>query len=400
MKTLKFIILALSLICSVIAKAQTNKGFEINGHLDGLEDGVVVKLANRFKDWHYPTWTDSCVVKNGNFHIKSNDVPEGPRQYELYFFKGKNGHSYNETFIDSGLRYAESHSLSFFLVNGDKIAVKGNKNQWKEINVSGSIANNSLAWESPLFDYALNARSKIEHRLLKIRDSVGYSYPLIEQQMRAKENLFRYLDSITKDAPRGYQVAIPTLLFWLHYNGFYHGYFEKDLFSSLPLSVQNSYDGKLERNLALLSIGQPFPDFNLPTPQGHKIALKDFLPQNKITLVHFWGTNSFDVDKYQRELKLFFKKYHPKGLNIIGVSADSSLQEWKDRVDIENYPWTNVIAEPKGWKEGSLINDAYGEGGHRIPNTTNVLLDGTGKIIAWDISGIELQYYLEKYLGK
>jgi hypothetical protein len=58
----------------------------------------------------------------------------------------------------------------------------------------------------------------------------------------------------------------------------------------------------------------------------------------------------------------------------------------------------NVLAEPKGWLEGSLIYEKYGEGGHSIPNTTNVLVDNSGTIVAWDVYGPELQYYLEKYL--
>jgi hypothetical protein len=58
-----------------------------------------------------------------------------------------------------------------------------------------------------------------------------------------------------------------------------------------------------------------------------------------------------------------------------------------------------VIAEPKGWLEGSMINDVYNEGGHSIPNTTNILLDDKGKIIAWDVNGPELEWYLRKYLG-
>ncbi len=34
------------------------------------------------------------------------------------------------------------------------------------------------------------------------------------------------------------------------------------------------------------------------------------------------------------------------------------------------------------------------------PNTTTVLLDNTGKVIAYDKSGVELQWYLSKILGE
>ena len=54
----------------------------------------------------------------------------------------------------------------------------------------------------------------------------------------------------------------------------------------------------------------------------------------------------------------------------------------------------------KGNMPGSTIYDVYQEGGHTLPNVTNVLLDAQGKIIAWDPHGIELQYYLWKAFGE
>jgi peroxiredoxin len=377
--------------------SQTTKGFTISGHLDGLENGVVVKVGNRFEDWHIPVWTDSCVVANGNFNFKIDEVPGGPRGYEIVFYSGINGRSFGQ-FID--FPHRDAHWLGFMAENGDKIIISGKANSWKNIKISGSRSNDAWMWVSSLVQYANRRNIAINHSLRKIQDSIGYDRKLVEELVKSKEGIARYLDSATKNVPPAYHVGIPNLIAGLHdHFAGYHGYFQKELYDRLPFAIQNSFSGKQVRSFAQLSIGQPFPDFSLPTPDGTKINLKDFAGKNKITLVQFWGTGSFNREHFQMELKAMYKKFHAKGLAVIAVSADTTKDDWEFMIHQKKYPWTNVIAEPRGCGEGSLINDVYGEGGHSIPNTTNILIDDKGIILAWDVYGPELQYYLEKYLG-
>lgn len=392
---------------SLQSMGQVKQGFEVNGHIDGLPDGLVVKLFNRNgADWHIAYWMDSCVSKNGNFHLKTYErVPDGPRYYEIMFFKGlgPNGHS---TGVDDFT--TDPQEIGLFLDNDDKVMILANMpqtsgtfgRQIKNINVSGSKANAAMDWAKQLLSYADSHVGNITHRLRKITDSIGYNQKLVGEQTAIRENVDKFLDSVLNSATNDQQLAIPALIGLLHDNfAGYHGYFQKALFTKLPPALQNSYYGKLARNMVELSIGRPFPDFSLPTPEGNKVRLRDFVQKSKITLVHFWGSNSFDREKYQNELKLMYNKFHDKGLNIIAVSADTAKDDWEFIIHQKKFPWTNVIAEPRGWGEGSLINVVYGEGGHFIPNTTSVLIDDKGTILAWDVYGIVLRYYLEKYLG-
>src|ERR1700761_9446338 len=84
MRKIKFIIHLLFLL-PLIAKAQFKTGFEIMGHLEGLQDGDKILLGNRFTDWHHLTKVDSCIATNGNFKLYGATVPEGPRLYEMIF---------------------------------------------------------------------------------------------------------------------------------------------------------------------------------------------------------------------------------------------------------------------------------------------------------------------------
>jgi hypothetical protein len=147
-------------------------------------------------------------------------------------------------------------------------------------------------------------------------------------------------------------------------------------------------------------VGQPFPLFILPTPDGAQLSCKEIFPKGKLTIIHFWTSNSIDKEKYQNELKFFYKKYHDKGLNVIGVYAGKYMDAWKDELTKGGYPWYNV-ADLKG-KEGPCQR-IYREPG--LPNnptplepnnTTNVLVDAYGNIVAWDARDVELQYYLWK----
>ena len=397
MRRIALILFFLSVAGSLVA--ETKKGITISGHLDGLQDGDVVKLGNRFADWHYITWMDSCVIVNGNFHFQNTEAFDEPMGYEIYFHKGVDGRSTGEPIDYINLKGGGAR-LGFLAQNGDQIRISGNANRWNDIIISGSPSNDAYVWSESLAQYASRSNIAINARLSKIRDSIGYDKMLVGELVKLKEGFTMYLDSATKNVLPAYQIGILFLIGGLHdrFSG-YHGYFQKKLFSSLSPTMQNSALGKRIRRFALLSTGQPMPDFSLPTLDGKIINLKNFASKNKITLVHFWGTNSVSREMFQKELKIMYDKFLTKGLNVIAVSADTSRDEWEIMVRIKKFPWINVISEPKGWGEGSLINDVYGEGGHSIPNTTNVLLDSKGNILAWDVSGLELQYYLEKYLG-
>lgn len=386
-----FIVLS-DIIAPVELAAQSKKGFTVSGHLYGLHDGDIAKIGNRFEDWHYRVITDSCKVVNGNFNLRVNDVPAGPHQFEIVFYDSK-GVEIVPPNGDIGI-------LNVFANNGDVIAISGSIDKWQEIQLFGSVSNDAYRWASSLVASVSRRTHLLDSRLWKIRDSIGYDENLVQDLVKQKEGITTNLDSVINAAPAAFMIGVPYLIYSLnqHLPG-YRGYFQKNLYDRLSPEIKNTYYGELSKAYAPLSIGQSFPDFLLDDPKGRSINLKRFCIKNNITIVHFWGTISFWRERLQSELKEMYGRFHSKGLNIIAVSADTSLDDWKFMIHQKKYPWTNVIAEPKGWKSGSLLYDVYGEGGHSIPNTTNVLLDKRGRILAWDAHGAELQYYLNKYLN-
>ncbi len=181
-----------------------------------------------------------------------------------------------------------------------------------------------------------------------------------------------------------------------------HASYWMDIYKSLDERKQNSFLGKWLHEVAILSVGQPFPHFTLSTPEGKNLSLKEVVGNGKATVVHFWSANSNDKSN-QDELRAMYKKYHDKGLNVVGLFHDDSYgqrdaytktdltQQWKDLLKKEEFPWYNV-ADLRGAE--SIVDKVYREGGNN--NTTNVILDAEGKIVAWNARGAALQYYLWK----
>ncbi len=129
------------------------------------------------------------------------------------------------------------------------------------------------------------------------------------------------------------------------------------------------------------------------------ISLKNILNSGKLIIVQFWASNSTQVDKYQGELLNIYNRYHNKGLNIVGISSDTVANKWKGAIVRNDLPWLQV-SDLKG--KNGVVHTIYKEFGvdARIPNTTNVVIDPDGKIVAWDISGPELEYLLYQKFDK
>jgi len=130
------------------------------------------------------------------------------------------------------------------------------------------------------------------------------------------------------------------------------------------------------------------PEILLPDLNGKEIALSSL--RGKVVLLHFWAAedqgsrllNSLLVDAY--------KKYKPKGLEIYQVNVGSNRSEWIDAIDKDKLNWINV---------GDLDGSTQARLNFNIQNIPyNYLLDKEGKIVAKNLSGIDLDKALAQIL--
>ena len=69
-----------------------------------------------------------------------------------------------------------------------------------------------------------------------------------------------------------------------------------------------------------------------------------------------------------------YNLYHDRGLNIIGISGDEDIDEWRKAIQKDTIPWIN-ISDLKGWYNKAFL--IYGI--YYIPSL--ILLDDKGVIV-------------------
>jgi len=376
-------------------------GYEISGQIAGLEEGekVTMCLSNaRGKEFHRNMINrDSAYVKNGKFHIKGH-VPEGPRRYWMIFDR------HTGDFVNGKL--TASKVINLYIDENEKISISS-----KDVNkiphsyiqhyvkVEGSPTNNSMLTLEPVEELYYQSVGTLNNYVKNLQDSIGFDKKLLDGIFASRELLNQTYYYNIFYGSRDPELEIVDFVLptdWSNFKKSGHAAFWMDVYKNLPEKKKNTFYGKWMKEQVKLCVGQPLPDFILPTENGNSLRLKEVAEKSKVTIVQFWSTNSDELEGRQNELAIMFKKYHDQGLNVIGVSADTDINKWKEALRTSKYPWYNVLD-----KGGKLIDSVYhelGEPGNQ--STTNVLIDEKGEIIAWGVEGIELQWYLLKQFGE
>lgn len=372
---------------------QGQTGYSITSSIGGLTEGekVLMYLIDFNIDGSEKlVRADSVYVINGKFML-TGIVPEGPRFYIL-------------TFGDE-IRIGVP-KIRLFINNGQKIKIsipditKISRGFIEEaISIEGSPTQDSRRFVVPVFTVYDQSMARVNRLARQLKDSIGFSGEALNGIYAARHelneaifyNLYYNVDTFLSDANLTLCREI--------YDRTKHGSILPAIYQMLDSTTRKSYYGKLLKNFVPLCVGEPIPEFTLPDVSGKSVSLKSVYAKSKLTVLHIWAANSFERSKRQLELTTFYKKYHTKGLNIIGLSSDNDEKVWKTAVKKTNaIPWPNV-SDLKG-KDG-IVNTVYQEYGDQNPfihNTTNILVDSNGKIVAWDVDGVEFEWLLWKHL--
>ena len=141
---------------------------------------------------------------------------------------------------------------------------------------------------------------------------------------------------------------------------------------------------------AQVKIDQIAPEISLPGVNDSPVKLSSF--KGKVVLIDFWASWCGPCRASIPSVIKLYDKYKAKGFEVFGVSIDNKKKDWIKAIaqDKITYPQVNDKA---GWY--SKTTEIYGV--NAIPNT--FLLDKTGKIVAIDLEGEQLENKVKALLN-
>ena len=139
--------------------------------------------------------------------------------------------------------------------------------------------------------------------------------------------------------------------------------------------------------------GVAAPDFTQADVNGMPVKLSSF--RGKYVLVDFWASWCGPCRQENPNVVKAYNKYKDKNFTILGVSLDKAggKSAWLNAIKSDGLTWTQV-SDLKFWNnEAATLYNVTS-----IP--ANFLIDPSGKIIARDLRGDDLENKLDQVLGK
>ncbi len=140
-----------------------------------------------------------------------------------------------------------------------------------------------------------------------------------------------------------------------------------------------------------VDIGKEAPELAYPDPDGNIISLSSL--RGNYVLVDFWAAWCKPCRMENPVIVKAYKKYHPKGFEIYGVSLDKTKEQWLNAIAEDGITWIQV-SDLQYWNSAAAAT--YGV--QSIP--ANFLLDPNGIIIAKNLRGAELEQKLSEVYNR
>jgi peroxiredoxin len=358
---MKKLLFTLFFLPSIVFAQQT--GFTIKGKLAGVEDGPV-KIASS-QDANQVLVTGN--ITKGEFELKGSVVEPG-----LFW-----------------LTIGKEQPVYLYLENSP-ITVSGSKADIKNIKIDGSASQKDFDYFQQVFNPLIGNLNGTAAELQKTENAA------------AKAKLMQQYDSITRminqqvDAfvsARSNSFVSPFVLFVTAQLTQDYQVLE-NRYNMLSENIRNSNVGKSFKDFIAYnkvgSIGSMAIDFEQNDTAGKPVSFSSF--KGKYVLVDFWASWCKPCRIENPNVVNAYNKFKSKNFTILGVSLDQNKDAWVKAIEKDNLTWTHV-SDLASWN--NAVAQLYRV--QSIPQ--NFLVDPTGKIVAKDLRGEELEKKLCELLG-
>lgn len=342
--------------------AQT-KGFVVNGNVAGVADGSV-KITST-QDASKVVATSS--IKGGVFTIKGS-IPE-PGLYWLVM---------------------GSEQPQYIYLENTDIKVTGTKQNIKNIKIEGSSSQKDFEEFQTIFNPLIGELNGIAAQMqepanVKKHDVFAKQYDSLVAVINKAVNQFIIAKKASYVAPFVLFVTAqlndnPALL--------------EERYNMLAEPIRNSTIGKsLSEFIAFNkvgSVGSTAMEFTQNDTAGRAVALSSY--RGKYVLVDFWASWCKPCRAENPNVVKAFHKFKNKNFTIVSVSLDQEKNAWVKAIEKDKLEWTHV-SDLQQW------NNAVAQLYHVQSIPQNFLLDPSGKIIAKDLRGADLEKKLCELLG-
>jgi len=161
------------------------------------------------------------------------------------------------------------------------------------------------------------------------------------------------------------------------------------LFTGIIYSCQQSYRiAPHDKSLEGVEKGQYIPYFKAIDTTGEFINIEKAM--GKATIIDFWASWCRPCrETANPAYRKLYRKYHLKGLNVIGVSSDRRQYFWKKAIKEDVLPWKQVLDSTQRILKLYQVK--------RLP--TMYLIDSHGKVIGRNLWGNVLEHTIDSLLN-
>lgn len=363
---MKKILLSLAAIAVTFTACNNTPKYTINGTVEGEQTGNVFVLKRNGSA--YDTLAKT-VITDGKFLIEG--TVDGITDASLAV-EGKRGGTL--IFLENAI-----YTATLNPANPADNKIEGTELQ-ALANQFGTISKELRKVQNDLYkEYSTASQEKNEEKMKEIEAT-------FEEKAKASEAQEEELMKANPDSYVSAYILVSKM-----------GQLELDKltekFNALGENAKASAPGvKIAERIAKLdavAIGKVAPDFTLNNPEGTPVSMHSI--KGKVKIIDFWASWCGPCRGENPNVVKIYEEFHPKGLEIIGVSLDRDKDAWLKAIEDDKLSW-NHVSDLKFWDCEAAKQYAV----NSIPHV--LILDENNTIVARNLRGDELKAKIAEML--